>query len=142
MSNVLQEKDNYGNEVTQLARPLPVEYLLVDMSAAFPVEPLYTFKVADKPFPKENRHDLGVIQVTSLKSFFLLSKNVIGFGFLHNRDNLGFQTVCHVINMSVINWSVKSHWQRRPFIDYEVYVMNTIVVLYIKKFEGTIQALL
>lgn len=59
----LQEKDNYGNEVTKLARPLPVEYLLVDMSAAFPVEPLYTFKVADKPFPRENRHVPGEMQV-------------------------------------------------------------------------------
>jgi len=27
-----KEKDKYGNEVTKLARPLPLEYLLVDVS--------------------------------------------------------------------------------------------------------------
>ncbi|KAH3863869.1 hypothetical protein DPMN_026873, partial [Dreissena polymorpha] len=57
-----KDKDEYGNEVTQLARPLPVEYLLVDMGAAFPVEPQFTFKVTDKPFPKENRSATGEMQ--------------------------------------------------------------------------------
>ncbi|XP_041362260.1 nuclear protein localization protein 4 homolog [Gigantopelta aegis] len=59
-----KNKDNYGNEVTQLARPLPVEYLLVDIPAAFPVEPQYTFQTNPdvKPFPTENRSDLGEIQ--------------------------------------------------------------------------------
>lgn len=57
-----KDKDEYGNEVTQLARPLPVEYLLVDMGAAFPVEPQYTFKKADKPFPVENRNAVGDAQ--------------------------------------------------------------------------------
>lgn len=57
-----KDKDEYGNEVTQLARPLPVEYLLVDMGAAFPVEPQYTFKMAETPFPKENRNATGEVQ--------------------------------------------------------------------------------
>ncbi|XP_052784162.1 nuclear protein localization protein 4 homolog [Mya arenaria] len=56
------DKDEYGNEATQLARPLPVEYLLVDMGAAFPVEPQYTFRLADRPFPKENRTTTGQVQ--------------------------------------------------------------------------------
>lgn len=62
---VLQNKDNYGNEVTQLARPLPVEYLLVDLPAAFPVEPQYTFQTNNglKPFPVENRANIGECQV-------------------------------------------------------------------------------
>ena len=60
-----QDKDEYGNEVTQLARPLPVEYLLVDLGAAFPVEPQYTFKKAEKPFPVENRNAVGDTQVIS-----------------------------------------------------------------------------
>jgi len=57
-------KDEYGNEVTQLARPLPVEYLLVDMPAAFPVEPEFTFTGGNKkkPFPVENRADIGEVQ--------------------------------------------------------------------------------
>ena len=64
-------KDKYGNEVTELARPLPVEYLLVDIPCAFPVNPLYTFSDAnDKNFPVENRETLGEIQV---RIFFLVS---------------------------------------------------------------------
>ena len=62
-------KDNYGNEVTQLARPLPVEYLLLDMPAAFPVEPQYTFRshlhTEVTSFPVENRHVLGQPHVSS-----------------------------------------------------------------------------
>lgn len=58
--------DNYGNEVTQLARPLPVEYLLLDLPAAFPVTPQYTFKAhlhtEVTPFPIENRAALGHAQ--------------------------------------------------------------------------------
>jgi len=57
--------DEYRNEVTQLARPLPVEYLLVDLPAAFPVEPAFTFYAAPEltPFPVEHRDGMGEIQV-------------------------------------------------------------------------------
>ncbi|XP_029656373.2 nuclear protein localization protein 4 homolog, partial [Octopus sinensis] len=56
-------KDEYGNEVIELARPLPVEYLLVDIPCAFPVCPRSFFNVsASKPFPVENRESLGEIQ--------------------------------------------------------------------------------
>lgn len=56
-------KDKYGNEVTELARPLPVEYLLVDIPCAFPVNPIYTFSDSNhKNFPVENRESLGEIQ--------------------------------------------------------------------------------
>ncbi|XP_050407699.1 nuclear protein localization protein 4 homolog [Patella vulgata] len=59
-----KDKDNYGNEVTQLARPLPVEYLLVEIPAAFPVEPQFTFRVTEdiKPFVIENREEVGDVQ--------------------------------------------------------------------------------
>ena len=61
-----QERDGYGNEVTQIARPLPVEYLLVDLPAAFPVEPQTTFSIiSEKAFPVENRADIGDLQVSS-----------------------------------------------------------------------------
>ena len=56
--------------MTQLARPLPVEYLLVDMGAAFPVEPQYTFKKAEKPFPVENRNAVGDAQVSVKKKIY------------------------------------------------------------------------
>merc|ERR550519_357673 len=55
------EKDKYGNEIIKVGRPLPVEYLLVDIPVSTPKEEnwLYTFSVpasADrKSFPVENR---------------------------------------------------------------------------------------
>lgn len=62
---LFQEKDSYGNEVSRLARPLPVEYLLVDVPASTPVVPTYTFNSdpAKQPFPVENRFVDGHIQV-------------------------------------------------------------------------------
>ncbi|XP_076366406.1 nuclear protein localization 4 [Tachypleus tridentatus] len=59
-----KDKDSYGNEVTQLARPLPIEYLLVDVPASTPMEPQYTFHVniGVKLFPIENRFLDGHIQ--------------------------------------------------------------------------------
>jgi len=66
----LQVTDKYGNDVTQLARPLPVEYLLVDFPAAFPVDLAFTF-YADaniRPFPVAHRSDIGEMQVCSLAS--------------------------------------------------------------------------
>lgn len=53
-----KEKDGYGNEVSRLARPLPVAYLLVDVPVSTPREPLYTFPPHAshiQPFPIENR---------------------------------------------------------------------------------------
>jgi hypothetical protein len=59
-----QEKDTYGNEVSRLGRPLPVEYLLLDVPASTPVTPTYTFNSdpAKQPFPVENRLLDGDIQ--------------------------------------------------------------------------------
>lgn len=59
-----KEKDQYGNEVSRLARPLPVEYLLVDVPASTPVAPMYTFTARDdkQMFPVENRYLDGHLQ--------------------------------------------------------------------------------
>ncbi|XP_063240534.1 LOW QUALITY PROTEIN: nuclear protein localization protein 4 homolog [Bacillus rossius redtenbacheri] len=59
-----KEKDGYGNEVPRLARPLPVEYLLVDVPVSTPLTPLHTFHADDAvtPFPVENRLVDGHIQ--------------------------------------------------------------------------------
>lgn len=57
-------KDSYGNEIMQIARPLPIEYLLVDVPVSTPNEPQFTF-YADaniKPFPIENRLLDGHVQ--------------------------------------------------------------------------------
>lgn len=56
--------DRYGNEVTQLARPLPVEYLLLDMAVAFPKELAFTFYASEdiRPFSIEHREGIGETQ--------------------------------------------------------------------------------
>ena len=55
----MQEKDAYGNEVTRMARPLPVEYLLVDVPVSTPLEPVFKFYVGkENLFPVENRFNL------------------------------------------------------------------------------------
>ena len=38
----VQRKDEYGNEVQREARPLPIEYLLLDMPCGTPLDPEYT----------------------------------------------------------------------------------------------------
>ncbi|TMW48436.1 hypothetical protein DOY81_006481 [Sarcophaga bullata] len=68
-----KEKDQYGNEVQRLARPLPVEYLLVDVPASTPLQPQYTFTKYDKksPFPVENRYLDGHLQDFNALSTYL-----------------------------------------------------------------------
>ncbi|XP_037944598.1 nuclear protein localization protein 4 homolog isoform X2 [Teleopsis dalmanni] len=68
-----KEKDQYGNEVQRLARPLPVEYLLVDVPASTPLQQQYTFTQYDKrePFPVENRYLDGHLQDFNALSTYL-----------------------------------------------------------------------
>jgi len=52
------EQDKYKNEIKKIGRPLPVEYLLLDVAVSAPIEPLSTFSVLEgdrKHFPVENR---------------------------------------------------------------------------------------
>lgn len=69
----LKEKDEYDNEVIQLARPLPIEYLLVDVPVSTPMEPQFTFFTDPKitAFPVENRMVDGHIQVLDLKCLLI-----------------------------------------------------------------------
>ncbi|GAB6020267.1 hypothetical protein CHUAL_002985 [Chamberlinius hualienensis] len=66
-------RDEYGSEVTRLARPLPIEYLLVDVPVSTPLEPKYTFYVNSKykSFPVENRMLDGHIQDFSRLAVYL-----------------------------------------------------------------------
>ncbi|CAL4072015.1 unnamed protein product, partial [Meganyctiphanes norvegica] len=57
-----KEKDEYGNEVTRLGRPLPVEYLLLDVPVSTPVEPQFTFAHNSETFPVSNRLVEGHLQ--------------------------------------------------------------------------------
>lgn len=69
--------DEYKNEKTQLARPLPIEYLLVDVPVSTPMTPTRTFnQIKDKKhFPIENREilDFSALQ-TYLSQFDLDSE--------------------------------------------------------------------
>jgi nuclear protein localization family protein 4 len=62
-----KEKDSYNNEVTKIARPLPVEYLIIDFPAAFPKDPSYSFNDNSThikmKFPIENRILINEVQV-------------------------------------------------------------------------------
>ena len=53
--------------MTKIGRPLPVEYLIVDLPAAFAKDPTYLFNegspLIKKYFPIENRADIGELQV-------------------------------------------------------------------------------
>ncbi len=53
--------------MTKKARPLPVEYLIVDLPAAFAKDPFYSFNdgspLVKTPFPVENRSEIGELQV-------------------------------------------------------------------------------
>ncbi|XP_065220007.1 nuclear protein localization protein 4 homolog [Planococcus citri] len=73
-----KEKDKYGNEVSKLARPLPVEYLLVDVPTSTPLTPQYTFPVNynTTPFPVENRLIDGHVQdFNSLSNYLMQFSN-------------------------------------------------------------------
>lgn len=58
------QTDSYGNKSKLLARPLPVEFLLVDVPSAFALESKHTFNplTNKQSFQIENRSDIGEIQ--------------------------------------------------------------------------------
>ena len=51
------------SQVTKIARPLPVEYLLIDVPVASAKEPIRTFHRGSPEFPVENRPMEGHLQV-------------------------------------------------------------------------------
>ena len=64
----LQEKNEYGAEVRRDGRPLPVEFLLVDVPTGMPLQPITTFTVVEDlniSFPIENRESIGEHQVSN-----------------------------------------------------------------------------
>lgn len=65
----MQEKNEYGAEVRRDGRPLPVEFLLVDVPTGMPLQPISSFTVVDDlsvSFPIENRESIGENQVRIL----------------------------------------------------------------------------
>ena len=62
----LKEKDEYNNEVVKIARPVPVDYFIVDLTAAFAATSVYTFyESKENSFPIENREQINEIQVNN-----------------------------------------------------------------------------
>jgi len=82
-----KEKDTYGNEVTKNARPMPIEYFLIEVPAGFPLEPIETFiGHPSNPFPIENRALIGETQNFDSLIVYLrhISANLMaGFCDLH-----------------------------------------------------------
>lgn len=126
----LQEKDSYGNEVPRLARPLPVEYLLVDVPASTPLTPQYTFNpnTNKQAFPVENRLLDGHIQdfnalsqylsqftkdefLTSMSDFHLLLY-IATMEMLPMREYMGplLQAIREKDANAAIEWSRSEHW--------------------------------
>lgn len=82
-----KEKDNFGNEVMKIGRPLPIEYLLLDVPASTPVKPGFTFNPArnKEPFPIENRALDGQLQ-----DFTALTRYLSQF----SKESEFFEAVC------------------------------------------------
>ncbi|XP_067951814.1 nuclear protein localization protein 4 homolog [Watersipora subatra] len=96
-----KNKDKYGNEITRLARPLPVEYLLTDMSVGFPIEQLYTFsalKSQKNPFPAANRDQIGEFQTLATLATYLHQFDELSFlQALSDFDVLLYLSNCDVL---------------------------------------------
>ncbi|RZB49907.1 NPL4 domain containing protein [Asbolus verrucosus] len=125
-----QEKDTYGNEVSRLGRPLPVEYLLVDVPASTPVTPNYTFNSnpSKQPFPVENRLIDGDIQdfnalnqylcqfgpsefFTAINDFHLLLY-IATMDMLPMKEYMGplLQALKNKDTVAAEEWSRSEHW--------------------------------
>ena len=58
-----QMKGEYGIEVTRIARPLPLEYLIVELTTTHPLHPKPSLPGGrGDPFPVENREPIGEMQ--------------------------------------------------------------------------------
>lgn len=128
-----REKDSYGNEVTKIARPLPVEYLFVDLTAAFSKEAIYRFnensRLVKTPFPIENRSSIGQIQDFNALSTYLAQFNNNRFlealsdfhllVYLSTQDTVPFDSVLEPLLKAISEkdehtaneWSQTPEWQ-------------------------------
>ncbi|VDO92706.1 unnamed protein product [Soboliphyme baturini] len=66
-----KKTDEYKNEVLKIGRPLPVEYLVVDIPAGMPKEPLFSFFAGTQfePFAVENRMALHAQSLDAVRSY-------------------------------------------------------------------------
>lgn len=108
------KKDEYGAEVRCDGRPMPVEYLLVDVPTGVPKEPQYTFTpVQNNPFPIENRVLIGETQ--NLKSLALYaSKYTDANQFLEFASNFHF--LLFLLTNSFVKFSEEEVGQLAAFV--------------------------
>ncbi|KAL1130825.1 hypothetical protein AAG570_012066, partial [Ranatra chinensis] len=107
------EKDSYGNEVSKLARPLPVEYLLVDVPASTPLTPLYTFRPdrTTTPFPVENRMLDRHIQDFNALSTYLRQFSPDQFlSAVSDFHLLLYIATMDMLPMKALDWAGSEHW--------------------------------
>lgn len=62
-----QTRGEYGTDITKEARPLPLEYLIIEVTSSSPLKPHPLLPGGNEPFfPVENREALGLtVQVTN-----------------------------------------------------------------------------
>jgi len=90
--------------VSKLARPLPVEYLLLDVPASTPLTPLNTFTLIKdiNMFPVENRLIDGHIQ-----DFDSLSKYLRQFTVLQFHESIAdFHLLLYIATMEMLPMKV------------------------------------
>lgn len=94
-----KEIDKYRNEVTRLARPLPVEYLLLDIAVAFPKEQAFTFYSPPhiKPFPIENRESIRQLQDLDAFSKYMAQHSTDHSTAFRNFHLLIFMASCDML---------------------------------------------
>lgn len=99
------EKNEYGAEVRRDGRPLPVEFLLVDVPTGMPLQPISTFTVVDETtacFPIENRGSIGETQ--TLQALAQYIANFPGNGrFLEIASNFHF--LLFLLNNSFVKFA-------------------------------------
>lgn len=126
------EKDKFNNEIKQIARLLPIEYLLIDVPVSTPKDQKYTFNsnLKVKPFTIENRAIQGHIQdFTSLSGYLSQFKNEDGFldaikdfhllVYLSTMDMISFKNDLDELlraikaedKRKVLEWSKNENWQ-------------------------------
>ena len=126
------EKDKFNNEIKQVARLLPIEYLLIDVPVSTPLEQKYTFNCNRnvKSFPIENRAIQGHLQdFTTLSEYLSQFKNESQFLesikdfhlliYLSTMDMISFkkeldsllEAIKNNDNVKAIEWSKNTNWK-------------------------------
>jgi len=126
------EKDKYGNEIKQVGRPLPVEYLLVTVPVSSPLQPEATFSILPtsvKAFPVGNRLLESSLQdFNAFARYISQFKDTDFFEFVSDLHVLIFMATMDIMPLreymgplyeaiatknkeAAIEWSRGEHWQ-------------------------------